>query len=135
MIKISELKEGDMVMVDFDGTHMEGEVLEVNMGQKLAKVLTNGQNEFWYGGEALHPIPLNDSSLQKLSFQRQDEENGSVKYMKGAFRVQLEKKDDFNNLHFWYREDKRHVNQPLSVHQLQNYYLQMTKVHLTAEAM
>ena len=135
MIKISELQEGDIIMIDFDGTNMEGEVLEVNNGQKLARILTNGQNEFWYGTEALHPIELSDAILQKLNFQRQEEENGAVKYLKGAFRIHLEKEGDFSNLHFWYREDKRHVNQPISVHQLQNYYLEMTKVHLTAEAM
>jgi uncharacterized protein YdgA (DUF945 family) len=134
MIKISELKQGDLVMVDFDGTHMEGEVMDVNNAQKLAQVRTNGQNDFWYGGEALLPMALNDASLQKLSFQRQDGEDGSVKYMKGAFRVQLDRKDDFSNLNFWYREDRRHVNIPISVHQLQNYYHDMTKVHLTQEA-
>lgn len=131
MIKISELKEGDLVIVDFEGTHMEGEVMEVNKAQKLAQVRTNGQNDFWYGGEALLPMPLTDAALQKLNFQRQDGEDGSVKYMKGAFRVQIDKKDDFSNINFWYREDRRHINQPISVHQLQNYYLDMTKVHLT----
>ncbi len=134
MIKISELKVGDLIMVDFDGTLMNGEVLEVNIGQKLANVRTNGQNDFWYGGESLNPIPLNEEALQMLSFQRQDGEEGTVKFMKGAFRIQLEKKDDFSAIHFWYREDRRHVNNAISVHQLQNYYLDMTKVHLTAEA-
>lgn len=134
MIKISDLKDGDLVMVDFEGTLMEGEVLEVNNGQKLAKVLTNGQNEFWYAGEVLKPIPLSDAALQKINFTREDLADGSVKYSKGAFRVQLDRPDDFNNINFWYREDKRHVNQPIALHQLQNYYLDMTKVHLTAQA-
>lgn len=134
MIKISDLKEGDLVMVDFEGTLMEGEVLEVNNGQKLAKVLTNGQNEFWYGGEVLKPIPLSDAALKKINFTREDQPDGSVKYLKGAFRVQLDRPDDFSNIDFWYREDKRHVNQPIALHELQNYYLKMTKVHLTAAA-
>jgi hypothetical protein len=134
MIKISDLKEGDLVMVDFEGTLMEGEVLEVNNGQKLAKVLTNGQNEFWYAGEVLKPIPLSDAALKKINFTREDQPDGSVKYLKGAFRVQLERPDDFNNISFWYREDKRHVNQQIALHELQNYYLNMTKVHLTASA-
>lgn len=133
MIKISELKEGDLVTVDFEGTLMEGEVVEVNNGQKLALVLTNGQNQFWYGEGSLKPIPLSDAALKKINFKREDQADGSVKYMKGAFRVQLDRPDDFNNLSFWYREDKRHVNQPIALHQLQNYYLNMTKVHLTAE--
>lgn len=134
MIKISELKVGDLIMVDFDGTLMDGEVLEVNRPQKLAHVRTNGQNDFWYGGEALNPLTLNDEALLKLNFKKQDSEDGGVKYMKGAFRIQLDKKDDFGAISFWYREDRRHVNNPISVHQLQNYYLDMTKVHLTAEA-
>lgn len=134
MIKISDLKEGDLVMVDFEGTLMEGEVLEVNNGQKLAKVLTNGQNEFWYAGEVLKPIPLSDAALKKINFTREDQPDGSVKYLKGAFRVHLDRPDDFSNISFWYREDKRHVNQSIALHQLQNYYLDMTKVHLTAEA-
>lgn len=134
MIKISDLKEGDLVMVDFEGTLMEGEVLEVNNGQKLAKVLTNGQNEFWYAGEVLKPIPLSDAALKKINFTREDQPDGSVKYLKGAFRVQLDRPDDFSNIDFWYREDKRHVNQPIALHELQNYYLKMTKVHLTAAA-
>ena len=134
MIKISDLKEGDLVMVDFEGTLMEGEVLEVNNGQKLAKVLTNGQNEFWYAGEVLKPIPLSDAALKKINLTREDQADGSVKYLKGAFRIHLDKPDDFSNISFWYREDKRHVNQPIALHELQNYYLKMTKVHLTTEA-
>jgi hypothetical protein len=31
----------------------------------------------------------------------------------------------------WYREDRRHIVQPLSVHQLQNHFHQMTKIDLT----
>ena len=133
MIKISELKEGDIIMVDNEGTTMEGEVLEVNNGQKLALIETNGQQEFWYAGDVLSPIPLSDESLRNLSFERHENEDGTIKYMKGAFRLQIEKKDDFNHLSFWYREDRRHVNQPISVHQFQNYYLDMTKVHLSKE--
>jgi hypothetical protein len=134
MIKISELKAGDIIMVDNEGTMMEGEVMEVNNGQKLAQVRTMGESDFWYGGEALHPIALSDAALKKLNFKRVDEEGGGVKYMKGAFRVHLNRPDDFSNLNFWYREDRRQVNQPIALHQLQNYYLSMTKVHLTPEA-
>ncbi len=131
MIKISELKEGDIVMVDNEGAMMEGEVREVNNGQKLAQVRTNGESDFWYGGEALHPIPLSDAAMKLLKFVRVDEDGGGVKYMKGAFRVHINKADDFSHLDFWYREDRRHVDTHIPVHKLQNYYLDMTKVHLT----
>ena len=132
MIKISELKEGDFVMVNNEGAQMEGEVLEVDNVQHLALLETNGQQDFWYPGEDLSAIPLSDAALKKINFQREDHEDGSIKYTKGAFRVHLDKKDDFSNISFWYREDKRHVNQPIALHHLQNYYLNMTKVHLTA---
>src|SRR5512141_2814423 len=70
MIKISELKEGDFVMVNNEGTQMEGEVLEVDNVQHMALLETNGQQDFWYPGEDLSPIPLNDAALKKINFQR-----------------------------------------------------------------
>ncbi len=133
MIKISDLKEGDFVLVNNEGTTMEGEVIAVDNVQKMAQVSTGESNEFWYEADALSAIPLSDEALKKINFQREDQPDGSVKYMKGAFRVQIERPNDFSNINFWYREDKRHVNQPIALHQLQNYYLNMTKVHLTAE--
>ncbi|MFN8266192.1 MAG: hypothetical protein U0T11_09005 [Chitinophagaceae bacterium] len=131
MIKISDLQEGDLLMVDNEGTLMEGEVTGVDNVQKMAQVSTGNGVEFWYEADKLSAIPLSDAALKKLHFERIDEEDGGVKYMKGAFRVHLARKDDFGHLDFWYREDRRHVNQPISLHQLQNYYLSMTKVHLT----
>ncbi|TWI79381.1 hypothetical protein IQ13_3785 [Lacibacter cauensis] len=133
MIKISDLKEGDFVLVNNEGTTMEGEVIAVDNVQKMAQVSTGENNEFWYEADALSAIPLSDEALKKINFQREDQPDGSVKYMKGAFRVQIERPNDFSNINFWYREDKRHVNQSIALHQLQNYYLNMTKVHLTAE--
>ncbi|MFY7839144.1 MAG: hypothetical protein ACOVP7_02660 [Lacibacter sp.] len=132
MIKISDLKEGDFVMVNNEGTTMEGEVTAIDNVQKMAQVSTGENNEFWYEAEALSSIPLSDEALKKINFQREDQPDGSVKYLKGAFRVQIERPNDFNKLNFWYREDKRHVNQLIALHELQNYYLNMTKVHLTA---
>jgi hypothetical protein len=134
MIKISNLKDGDLLMVNNEGSQMEGEVVAVDKVQKLAKVSTGEGNEFWYDADALSPIPLNDASLKKLGFERVDEPDGGAKYMKGAFRVHLAKQDDFSAIEFWYREDRRHVDEPISLHQLQNYYLDMTKVHLTEGA-
>ena len=133
MIKISDLKEGDFVLVNNEGSIMEGEVTAVDKIQKMAQISTGENSEFWYEAEALTAIPLSDAALKKINFRREDQPDGSVKYLKGAFRVQLEKTDDFSTVNFWYREDKRHVNQSIALHQLQNYYLDMTKVHLTAE--
>lgn len=131
MIKISELQSGDYVWVNNMGATMEGEVLEVNSMQKKALVRTNGQQDFWYEEADLNPVTLNDDALQKLNFSKVEEPDGGVKYMKGAFRIHLDQKNDFSNLHFWYREDRRHVPGVIALHQLQNYYNSMTKVHLT----
>jgi len=40
---------------------------------------------------------------------------------------------DFAHLEMWYREDRRHINYPMAVHQFQNAYRQMTKVDLVPE--
>jgi intein/homing endonuclease len=131
MIKISDLKEGDFLIVDKEGTLMEGCVTAVDNAQKMAKISTGEGNEFWYEIQALAAIPLSDDALRKLHFEKIEEEDGGVKYKKGAFRVHLQQKDDFNDMDFWYREDRRHVKAPLALHELQNHYLSMTKVHLT----
>ena len=130
MIKVQELKEGDFVIVEYEGEKWEGTVKDVNREDKLVCVETDVQ-EFWFKAEDLHPIPLNDEQLIKLGFIRQINDDGSIKYMKGAFRLFLPKKDDFSNLEIWYREDRRNLTKPITVHELQNHYNQMTKVVLT----
>ena len=72
--------------------------------------------------------------LKKLGFEKEANGDGSVKYKKGAFRILISKKDNFNDFEMWYREDKRHLKGPIFVHELQNHHLQMTKVELTRAA-
>jgi hypothetical protein len=130
MIKFNELKPGDLVMVEYDGQLREGEVRNLNGDEKQVCVETEVQ-DFWYETRDLHPITLDESQLFKLGFQKQANEDGSVKYMKGAFRVLLRSADDFSNFEIWYREDHRRVSSPIKVHTFQNHYLEMTKIHLT----
>ncbi len=85
--------------------------------------------DFWFTPEHLFPIPLSDEQLIKLGFSKLPNDNG-VKYLKEAFRVQIPRENDFNTLEIWYREDRRELRQPISVHELQNHYYQMTKVEL-----
>ena len=55
--------------------------------------------------------------------------------MHGAFRVLLAKPNNFGEFDIWYREDRRHIVHPIKLHEFQNHYYDMTKVHLTkAEA-
>jgi hypothetical protein len=128
MLKIAELKPGDIVKVNDDGVEREGVVVRVNHTEHLA-LIDNGVQEFWYGEEDIKPVPLDENQLVKLGFDKQ-EQNGSVKYMKGAFRLVTPRKGDFSNIEMWYREDRRHFSIPLGVHQLQNLHLDMTKVPL-----
>ena len=129
MIKFNEIKVGDYLFADNDGDKKPGEVTNLNNNEKQVCVNT-GTQDFWYETEQLSPIGLDDDQLTKLKFQKQENEDGSVKYMKGAFRMMLPAKNDFSKFEIWYRDEKRHIMQPISLHQLQNHFYEMTKVHL-----
>ena len=128
MIKFSELKNGDYVIADNDGDMKRGEVSNLNRDEKQVCVDT-GQ-EFWYEVDQLHPIPLDEQELANLKFHKEVNEDGTVKYMKGAFRILIPEPGDFSKMEIWYRDEARHITHPISVHNLQNHFLEMTKVHL-----
>ena len=130
MIRFNDLKPGDLVLAEYEGEKSEGVVKELNREDKEVCVETSVQ-EFWYTPEHLYPIPVSDAQLQRLGFTRVDNGN-SVKYMKDSFRILVPNRDDFSNVEIWWREDRRHLTHPLSVHELQNHYYQMTKVELNS---
>ena len=129
MIKFQDLKVGDFVLADHAGDKWEGVVNRLNTNDKKALVQTSVQ-EFWFNPEELHPITLDEEQLRKLNFEKQENADGSVKYTKGPFRIFLPEKGNFSKMDMWYREDRRHLSQAIKVHELQNHYLQMTKVNL-----
>lgn len=128
MIRFNDLQPGDRVFAEYEGQPWEGTVKELNREDKEVCVETSVQ-DFWFTPEHLFPIPLSDDQMIKLGFRKLPNENG-VKYLKGAFRLQIPRENDFNTLEIWYREDRRELRQSLSVHELQNHYHQMTKVEL-----
>ncbi len=130
MLKVNELKVSDIVMITYDGKAQEGEVTNVDHGGSKALILT-GDQEFWYDEKDISPIPFDESQLLKLGFTKQANDDGTVKYMKGAFRVLLHHANDFSKFEMWYREDTRLVRTPIMLHDFQNKYLEMTKIHLT----
>jgi hypothetical protein len=134
MIKFNEIKVGDYLFADNDGDKKQGEVTNLNNNEKQVCVDTGTQG-FWYETEQLSPIPLTDDQLAKLKFQKQDNGDGTVKYLKGAFRMLLSEKNNFEKFEIWYRDERRHIVQPISLHQLQNHFYDMTKVHLNTEEM
>ena len=131
MIRFQEIKVGDYLMADNDGDMHIGEVTNLNGDEKQVCVDT-GQ-EFWYETSQLSPIPLDEAQLFNLKFNKEVNENGTVKYLKGAFRLLLASEGDFSKMEIWYRDERRHILQPISVHQLQNHFYEMTKVHLNDE--
>ncbi|MDP4150595.1 MAG: hypothetical protein Q8927_12035 [Bacteroidota bacterium] len=134
MIKFHELKQGDIVSADYEGQRADGEVIELNGDDKEVCVRTEVQ-DFWYTCDQLYPISLDDDQLRKFHFERQDLPGGGVKYLKGPFRILLTGPGNFSSFEMWYREDRRHMAKPLYVHELQNHYYEMTKVHLEREPM
>jgi len=130
MIKFHEIKIGDLLLADNEGKRVEGEVVELNHEDKEVCVRTDVQ-DFWFTPDHLYPIPLDDGQLQKFHFEKVENPDNTVKYMRGPFRILLPRKDSYSDFEMWYREDRRHMNHPVSVHELQNHYRQMTKVELT----
>lgn len=128
MIKLSDLKPGDMVTIMDDGGEREGMVTDVSQNENMVCV-NNGVQDFWYPPSQILSIPLNEEQLFKLGFQRQDNEQG-IKYLRGPFRIQIREEGNFSDFEIWYREDHRRFHVPLTVHELQNHYLEMTKVPL-----
>lgn len=128
MLKIGNLKSGDIITVNDEGIMREGTVVSTSHEENQALV-NNGVQEFWYSPEQMHSVPLDESQLQRLGFTS-EETDGSVKYKKDSFRLVTPKRGDFSHVEMWWREDRRHFSVPLGVHELQNLYLDMTKVHL-----
>jgi hypothetical protein len=134
MIKFNELKVGDYVIAEYEGQKRQGVVTHLNGDEKQVSVETEVQ-DFYYDPQDLYPIPITHEALLDLHFTSEDLADGSVKYKKASFRMLIPKKDDFSSMELWYREDRRHHPNVHSIHQLQNYYLDMTKIHLTKEVM
>lgn len=129
MIKISDLKPGDIVKVIDEGVEREGIVTDVDTGENQARI-DNGVQEFWYNPENIVPLPITEDRLiNLLGFEKEEGPEG-VKYRKGAFRVVVYDPGNYTSLDVWYREDRRHFNNAIYLHELQNHHLDMTKVQL-----
>ena len=130
MIHFKELKKGDYVLAESDGQAWQGEVNDFNNDEKQVSI-NNGVQDFWFDPKDLYPIPVDDKRLSDLNFKKVVNDDGSIKYMKDAFRILIPAADSFLNYTIWYRDEKRYITEPIYLHQLQNHYLDMTKVHLT----
>lgn len=129
MLKYNSIQVGDYVVANNQGDTVLGEVVRLNPYNKQVCIDTGPQN-FWYDISEIAPIALSEAALQEFKFHKQVNPDGSVKYSKGAFRVLLPKENDFSRMEIWYREEHRHIAQPIFVHELQNHFHEMTKVYL-----
>jgi hypothetical protein len=130
MIRFQEIRVGDIVQADFGGQRFDAQVTELNHADKQVNV-HNGDQDDWFEAGDLYAIPLDDNQLLKLGFEKQVNGDKTVKYLRGPFRILIPGAGEFGQLEIWYREDRRHIHHPIGVHELQNFYHQMTKVDLT----
>lgn len=128
MLKITHLKSGDIIMINDEGVMREGTVVTTSPEENQALV-DNGVQEFWFSPEEMTAVPLDEKQLLGLGFTGEELEGG-MKYKKDSFRLVTPKKGDFTHVEMWWREDRRSFHTQLAVHELQNLYLDMTKVHL-----
>ena len=133
MLKFNEIKKGDFLVADNEGDLRRGEVTDLN-GDEKQVCLNNGVQDFWYETNQLFPIEINDEELSNLKFNKQQNDDGTVKYSKGAFRMLIPRAGDFSHFELWYRDEKRHIMEPIPVHVLQNHFYEMTKVHLNNQS-
>lgn len=125
-MKLTELKPGDWVKILDEDVEIEGTVMRVSQEEVC---IDNGVQEFWYSLDHVYGVPLDEEQLMRLGFEKIASDEG-IKYGKGAFRIWLPSSGDFSRCELWYREDRRHIERPLMVHELQNAHLEMTKVVL-----
>ncbi|MFM2338063.1 MAG: hypothetical protein RL115_1256 [Bacteroidota bacterium] len=128
MLKLNQLKSGAMVMINDEGITREGTVVNVSHQENQA-LINNGIQDFWYGLADLSAIPLDEAQLLRLGFTG-EAQAGGMKYKRDSFRLVTPTKGDFSHVEMWWREDRRQFKFPLGVHELQNLFLDMTKVHL-----
>jgi len=133
MIKLKELKPGDIIQVDFEGQRRIGDITDVSLGDKKVRVC-HGDQDYWYDFHDCYAIPLDDQQLIELGFHTiQVGKGGDKAWEKGPFtmKMDLKKPDEHTLLH--YRDETRHVHAPeiRFVHQLQHHYKGMTNFGLT----
>src|SRR5262249_32782160 len=99
MLKINELKQGDIIKVNDEGVEREGTVVSISHEENQALV-DNGVQEFWYSPEEMAAIPVDEDQLKKLGFVKESG-NGVVKFKKDSFRLVIPKEGDFSNIEMW----------------------------------
>lgn len=131
MIKLSNLKEEDIVMVDFEGQYRIGDITEISTGDKKARV-AHGEQEFWYDFHDLHAVPIDANQLTELGFKVVDDpSNDGILYERGPFSIQFVQKGPDKHALLHYRDETRHIHNLQFLHELQHHYKGMTNFVLS----
>jgi hypothetical protein len=134
MIHLNDLKAGDIVDASFEGGMARGQVSHFDLDTQEVCVVTNDDQECWYKPKELYPISLNPRELEELHFTSSPTAGGpegSLTYVRGPFSIRVEDPATFQEITLYYRSEPTRVfHHGLYLHELQNHYLQMTKVHL-----
>lgn len=127
MIKLQEVKTGDLVWADFEGKRSIGEVLDLDLAQRKV-LLEEGENEFWYDVDDLYAIPIDDSVMDELGFVKGEVEGVGYRFDRGPFTFTR----SFDGQESWlhYRDEVRHLRNLEHLHQLQHHYRSMTNFGL-----
>ena len=128
MIKFKELREGNRVSVQNEGTWMPGIITGINSDDGGQVHIQTGVQDSWFGVEDIKAIPLEEEQLLDMGFEKEVQESGNIKYKYGPFRVLIGPTKRFTDFLMWYREEKSHIIYPMTVHQFQNRYAEMVKV-------
>jgi hypothetical protein len=129
MLRINEIKKGNYFLAMNDGDVKLGIVTDVDRFNHQV-CIDNSIQEFWYDLSKIKSLPLSEKALMQLKFSKQSNQDGTIKYSKGAFRVLIPKEGDFTKMEIWHRDEHRHIHNPIFVHELQNHFYSMTKVEL-----
>lgn len=128
MIKFKELRPGNRVLVQNEGTWMPGIITGINADDGGQVHIETGVQDAWYRVEDIKPIPLEEEHLLDMGFEKEVQESGNIKYKYGPFRVLIGPTKRFTDFLMWYREEKSHIIYPMTVHQFQNRYEEMVKI-------
>lgn len=132
MLKIGEVKVGDIVDAQFEDVVNTGEVIQVDHEERKALV-SHGDQEFWYDMENLGPVILTLDGLEKMGFFESTDpliKGTGIAYVKGPFILQLPEPDNLRHVNLTYRDEHRHIMDGLFLHELQNHYRSMTNIDL-----
>ncbi|GAA4307552.1 hypothetical protein [Compostibacter hankyongensis] len=131
MQHLNEVREGDWVLVPNEGRITEGEVDKIGMEKAGVDI---GGEIFWYEAKDMQPIPLTETWLFRLGFERSEapvQDGEGQAYTHGPFTLKYRKRGNDNLINLsCHGEHDRDITDGLTVHELQHHYHGMTKVFI-----